>query len=112
MISLEIVRGTTTPFTFTISQSGAAVNLTGKQLVFTAGTTTQTVKKTGVGGSGFVVTDAANGIASLTFTVAETRAMTPPRFNFSMELWESAGATQTLVVEGEISVRDVVNVDA
>lgn len=112
MTDLAIVRGTTAPFTFVIEQSGAPVDLTGKQLVFVAGTTTQTVKKTGVGGSGFVITDAENGIASLTFTVAETRAMTPNQFPFSLELWETSGAVQYLVVDGQITVRSVVNTDA
>ena len=112
MTTLEIIRGTTTPFTFVVKQSGTAVDLTGKTLVFTGATTTQTVKKTSVGGSGFTITDAENGVATLQFTVAETRAMTPNRFDFTVELWESGGSTQTLVLEGKMNVRTVVNVDA
>jgi hypothetical protein len=109
---IEVIKGTTVPVTFTVSQSGTAVNLTGKELVFVAGTTPNIVKKTGTGGSGFVVTNAAGGIAVLTLTVAETRAFTSKLIPFTIELWESSGTTQTVVVEGELKVREVINTDA
>jgi hypothetical protein len=112
MTQIEVIKGTTLPVTMTVSQSGSAVNLTGKQLVFVAGTTPQLVKKTGVSGSGFTVTNAASGIALLEFTVAETRAFTSKLIPFSVELWESSGATQTVILEGELKVRTVVNTDA
>jgi hypothetical protein len=112
MTTLTIVRGTTFPVTLRLTNpAGVAVDLTGKQLVFVAATTEQMVKKTGVGGSGFTITDAAAGLASLTFTVAETRAMTPSKFVFTIELWESSGATQTLLLEGFINMRNVENRD-
>jgi len=109
---IEVIKGTTVPVTFTVSQSGTAVNLTGKELVFVAGTTPQMVKKTGTGGSGFVVVTAASGIALLTLTVAETAAFASKLIPFTVELWESSGATQTLILEGEFKVRTVVNVNA
>jgi len=109
---IEVIKGTTLPFTLTITQSGSAVNLTSKELVFVAGTTPQLVKKTGTGGSGFTITNAAGGIATLTLTVAETRAFTSKLIPFTVELWESSGATQTLILEGEFKVRTVVNADA
>lgn len=111
MTTIEVIKGTTVPVTMTVRQSGTAVNLTGKELVFVAGTTPQIVKKTGTGGSGFVVTNAAGGIATLTLTVAETRAFTSQLVLFTVELWESAGATQTVVLEGAFKVRSVVNTD-
>lgn len=113
MTTLIIPRGTTYPISMRLTTpAGVAVDLTGKQLVFVAATTIETVKKTGVGGSGFTITNAAGGLASLTFTVAETRAMTPSKFVFTVELWESSGATQSLLLEGIINVREVVNIDA
>lgn len=112
MITLNLIRGTTAPFTFVVTQSGSAVNLTGKELVFVASSNPQMVKKTGTPSSGFVVTDASAGTAVLTLTVAETRAFTPNTAKFTIELWESSGAAQTLIVEGDIVCRSVVNVDA
>jgi len=113
MTTLTIPRGTTFPVTLRLTDtSGVAINLTGKQLVFVGATTPdQMVKKSGVNGSGLTITDAAAGLASLTFTVAETRAMSPAKFVFTIELWESAGAVQSLLLEGLISLRGVVNVD-
>lgn len=112
MTEIEVIKGTTVPVTMTVKQSGVAVNLTGKELVFVAGTSPQLVKKTGTPGSGFVVTTAASGIATLTLTVSETRAFTSQLVPFTVELWESAGATQTVVLEGGLKVRSVVNTDA
>ena len=109
--TIEVIRGTTLPITMTITQSGSAVNLTGKELVFVVGTKPAITKKTGAGGSGFVVTNAAGGIAVLTLSVAETRAFVSNLIPFSVELWESSGVTQTVVLEGEFKVRSVVNAD-
>jgi hypothetical protein len=111
LTTLTIVRGTTVPITFVVKQSGVAVSLTGKALVFVAGSgASQIVKKTSVGGSGFTITDATNGVALLELTVAETRAMALGVTPFTIELWN--GSTQTLVLEGRFEVRAVVNVDA
>jgi hypothetical protein len=112
MTYLQIIRGTTSQFTIVVKQSGTAVNLTGKQLVFVAGANPQITKKTGVSGSGFTITDATNGTASLEFTVTESRSLNPNDFPFTIELWESNGSIQTLIVEGQINVKTVVNVDA
>ena len=108
---IEVVQGTTLPVTLTVSQSGSAVNLTGKQLVFVVGTSPQLVRKTGVNGSGFTITNAAAGIALLELSVADTRALPAKTLQFSIELWDSGGAVQSLIVEGQLKVRSVVNTD-
>lgn len=112
MEPIEVIRGNTRTITVTVKLSdGSVVNLTGKTLVFVSDTTPQLVKKTNVPGSGFVITDAINGVAVLQLSVAETRAITPNTFEYSIELWESSDTIQTMMVYGKMLMKSVVNVD-
>ena len=112
METIEVIRGNTRTITVTVKRSdGTVVDLTSKTLVFTTNSTTPLIKKTSVGGSGFVITDAVNGVAVLQLSVAETRAATPNTFDYSIELWESSNTIQTTMVYGKILMKNVVNVD-
>jgi hypothetical protein len=110
-VQLEIIRGTTTSFTFAVKSQGQPADLADKTLVFVANDTVKIVKRTDDNQSGFVITDEPLGLASLTFSVAETRAMKATKFEFSVEVWEASGQVQTNVAEGKIFCRDVQNVD-
>lgn len=111
-MNIELIRGNTRTITLTVEDSGGnPVNLTGKTLVFVAGTTPQIVKKTSVNGSGFVVSDAVNGVAVLELSVTETRNIVENSFDFSIELWESSDTIQRMIQYGKMVVRSLVNVD-
>jgi hypothetical protein len=113
METIEVIRGNTRTITVTVKRSdGTVVDLTGKTLVFVTNSVPQLIKKTGVGGSGFVITDAANGVAVLQLSVSETRQATPNTFDYSIELWESGDTIQTTMTYGKFLMKSVVNVDA
>ena len=78
-LSLRMTRARTAVFSIAVLQNGAPLNVTGKTLYFTAKFKVQdadaaaVVKKST--GSGIVVTDAPNGLATLTINPADTAAL-------------------------------------
>lgn len=80
MSRLRMIRGDTFSFSATVTDSNGVVNLTGKSLIFTLKTAYSDAdvnaiaqKKSSTGG--IVITDAPNGLATITLLPADTRTL-------------------------------------
>lgn len=65
--------------TVTIKRAGVAVNLTGKTVTFYAHDKTAAMGTNFIDGLGCTVTDAANGVVTLSITTAHTTIASPKR---------------------------------
>lgn len=86
------------------------LDLTGSEVVFFAGVFGNIFRKSSATpGSGFEVTDAANGKVKLTLTHDETRNLTVGRTRYEIE--RRAGGIETTLLMGELVVTEWVNDD-
>ena len=110
-VRLNAKQGNTFSFTVFLKDpvTELAYNLTGKSLVFYVNSPTPISKNTGTVGSGFVVTDAVNGQATLTLTATETRALEYGSYQYEVELRDNGN--QTTIMEGAFYVAKGFNID-
>jgi hypothetical protein len=88
----------------------ARLNLTGKKLVFSSDVEPDFHLSTDDAESGFEITDAAQGEATLTIPVAVTRGFSPgPQYQYEIELWD--GDTETTIAADKLTVLKGVNSD-
>lgn len=111
--SLSIWKGNTVSFPIRIqTRDGATltpVNLTGSTLVFRAAWPNGSIRKEGAG-QGFAITNAAQGEATLAFTVEETRSL-PVGNAARYEIERRIGGAQTTLLYGDLKVSEWVNDD-
>lgn len=111
--NMSVWRGNTFRRVFRVKNAdGSAVNLTGQAMAFTvevAGANVLT-KRTDVGGSGFTLSNAAGGEATLILTPAETRALAVGS-DAIFELERRYGGEEKTVLSGRLVVNGGANVD-
>ena len=78
-------------------------------LVFRSVSSTVTLRKDTNDGTGFEITDAAAGEATLVLSVEETRSLPAGKTRYEMEYW--AATDQTSLLYGELNVTVWVNDD-
>lgn len=110
---LDAWTGNTFYYRFVFKQSsGDRFDLTGSKLVFKLnnGGTTILRKDTTDAGSGFEITDAAQGEAELSLTYQETRALPGGQLRYEIERW--IATEQVSLMFGMFTVTTWVNDDA
>lgn len=115
----EIQRGDTWEKTFTISQGGAALDLSGLANAWMTFRESEAVPGTDTDdsgaalqvtlGAGIVIADAVNGVLQVTLTAAQTRQLSAARYVWDLQLKLSDGRIKTAdrgpaEISGEVTV--------
>lgn len=108
--NLSVWRGNTLDQVFWFKTGTTPIDLTGSTMVFTAVWTGGSLRKDNAGAGGFSITNAAGGEATLSLSVAETRAF-PVGENVVYEIERWISGKQTTLLWGKLSVGGQVNVD-
>jgi hypothetical protein len=110
-VRLNAKQGNTFSFTVFLKDpvTELAYDLTGKSLVFYVNSPTPISKNTGTVGSGFVITNAVGGQATLTLSAGETRLLEFGSYQYEVEL--RYNGTQTTIMEGAFYVAKGFNID-
>ena len=107
---ITIRQGTTFTMNMTVRVDATPLNLTGKTLVFSSDVEPDFHISTADAESGFEITNAAQGEATLTIPVAVTRGFTPgPQYQYEIELWD--GDTESVIAADKLTVLRGVNSD-
>lgn len=103
MSDITMPRGDTRAWTVTCSRSGAPINITGASIVMTGRLRLNDVDK--VFSRSGTVTDALNGVATVTMLPVDTTSLPPEDTTlvYDVELTEAGGAVST-VVSGSLVV--------
>lgn len=114
-VNLNMKRGDTLSFTLTVTQSGAAYNLTGASIRMTAkwayGDADNAAVFTRTIGSGITVASPATGIATVALTAANTSSLpaNPVQLVYDIQVTDSSGNIFT-VVDGLLTVTPDVSI--
>lgn len=109
-----MTRGDAFTFTLTVTQAGAAYNLTGCSIRFTAKWSYSDADGSAVFsrtvGSGITVTNAAGGIATVALAPSNTSSLPASRTDLVYDIQVTNGSNPFTVVQGTLSVYPDVSV--
>ena len=99
----DFYRGDTVQHTLTVTENGAALNLTGASITLSMKRSTEQADADAAVSIAAVVTNAVGGIATITIPATTTAALTPGKYHWDIQVKKSTGEIGTAA--GTVTVK-------